>query len=271
MRDALATVLGLRRQGFFIPYRHAAAVRPQAYPALEPLFAAALPRMEAWLALAEAHAGRLAALEGPPPEPRLDQDWFPRLDAAMLYAVVRESVPARVVEVGSGHSTRFVVRALLDAGVPTAGVVTCIDPNPRARLAGLTVRHVASLVQDADPALFEALGAGDILFIDSSHVLVPGGDVDLLLNGVLPRLPVGALVHLHDIFLPDPYPDAWAWRGYGEQVAAGCLLQGGAWEVLFASRYLATRRPERLAASPLATLPLLPGTHESSLWLRKRG
>lgn len=245
-------------------------MRPQGYPALEPLFAAGRPRIEAWLARAEAHASRLAELDGPPPEPRLDQDWFPRLDAAMLYAVVRDTIPARVVEVGSGHSTRFIVRALRDAGAPTAGV-TCVDPDPRARLAGLPVRHLAGLVQDVDPALFAELGAGDILFIDSSHVLVPGGDVDLLLNDVLPRLPAGVLVHLHDIFLPDPYPEAWAWRGYGEQVAAGCLLQGGAWEVLFASRYLATRLRERLAASPLATLPLLPGTHESSLWLVKRG
>jgi hypothetical protein len=60
------------------------------------------------------------------------------------------------------------------------------------------------------------------------------------------------------------------WRGYNEQVAVGCLLQGGAWEVLFASRYMVTRRAERVAASPLAKLPLVPGTFESSLWLEKR-
>ncbi len=224
--------------------------------------------MEALLARAEALAPRLLTFDGPPPEPRFNQDWVPRLDAAVLYALLRHRPPARVVEIGSGHSTRFAARALRDAGA--AAELVCVDPAPRARLDGLPVRHVPRLLQDADPALFAGLGAGDVLFVDSSHVAMPGSDVDLLLNGVLPQLAPGALVHLHDIFLPDPYPESWAWRGYNEQVAVGCLLQGGAWEVLFASRYMATRRPERLRDSLLAALPLLPGTFESSLWLEKK-
>lgn len=255
--------------GFRIPYRHAAAVRPVRHDALEPVFARALPRMEEVLVLAEALAPRLLAFDGPPPGPRFAQDWFPRLDAAVLYALLCHRPPARVVEIGSGHSTRFAARAIRDAGASTE--LVCVDPAPRARLDGLPVRHVPLLLQDADPALFEGLGAGDVLFIDSSHVAMPGSDVDLLLNGVLPRLAAGALVHLHDVFLPDPYPEEWAWRGYNEQVAVGCLLQGGAFEVVFASRYLVTQRAERVAASPLAELPLLAGVLESSLWLEKRG
>jgi len=227
-----------------------------------------MPAMEALLMLAEALAPRLVMLDGPPPEPRFTQDWFPRLDAAVLYTLLRERSPARVVEIGSGHSTRFAARALRDAGAPIE--LVCVDPAPRARLDGLPVRHLPQLLQHVDPALFAGLGAGDVLFVDSSHVAMPGSDVDLLLNGMLPRLAPGALVHLHDIFLPDPYPEEWAWRGYNEQVAVGCLLQGGAWEVLFASRYMVTRRAERVAASPLAKLPLVPGTFESSLWLEKR-
>ena len=64
--------------------------------------------------------------------------------------------------------------------------------------------------------------------IDSSHTLVPGSDVDLLLNRVLPALSAGAVVHVHDIFLPDNYPDDWAWRGYNEQLGVAPLLFGGA-------------------------------------------
>jgi predicted O-methyltransferase YrrM len=229
----------------------------------------ALPGMLAVLAEAEAFAGELAAMAGPPPEPRFDQDWFPRLDAAVLYGLVRGRRPRRVVEVGSGHSTRFVTRAARDAGRVTE--IVCVDPAPRARLDGLPVRHVAALLQDADPALFAGLAASDVLLIDSSHVAVPGSDVDLLLNEVLPALVPGVLVHLHDIFLPDPYPEAWAWRGYNEQVAVGCLLQGGAFGLLFSSHLVTTRAADRLAASPLARLPLLPGAPESSLWLEKRG
>ncbi|HET6520857.1 MAG TPA: class I SAM-dependent methyltransferase [Geminicoccaceae bacterium] len=267
----LRTVLGLRPPGgFFIPYRYAASVEPIGYGALEPRLAAALPACRELLAEIERHRGALLALCGPPPAPRFDQDWFPRLDAAAAYAVVRRCRPRRIVEVGSGHSTRFLARALGDGGLPDS-ILTCIDPAPRVALNGLAaVRRIAAVVQDAPEAVFGELEAGDILFVDSSHVLVPGSDVDVLLNRVLPALPAGALVHFHDVFLPDPYPAAWAWRGYGEQMALACLLQGGAYEVVFASRYLATRHAPLLAGGVLAALPLRDGAFESSLWLRKR-
>ena len=98
---------------------------------------------------------------------------------------------------------------------------------------------------------------------------MPGSDVDLLLNRVLPQLAPGVLVHLHDIFLPDPYPPEWAWRGYNEQVAVACLLHGGGYALRFASHYLATRHAPRLAAGVIGELPLSPGAFESSLWLEK--
>jgi predicted O-methyltransferase YrrM len=236
---------------------------------LEPLFLAAGPAMERMLCQAEPYADRLAELRGPAPEPRLDQDWFARLDAALLYGFIREQRPGRIVEIGSGHSTRFAVRAVRDAG--SHAKITAIDPAPRASLAGLPVQLMRCLLQDASPALLAMLQAGDLLVIDSSHVAVPGSDVDLLLNDVLPRLAAGVVVHVHDIFLPDPYPESWAWRGYNEQVAVGALLQGGAYEILFSSHFMTTRRADRLAASPLSRLPLVEGARETSLWLQKRG
>lgn len=255
------------RPGFFIPYRHAARTEPVSYPALESLFAAALPAMGEVLAAIERHAERLAGLNGPPPAPRWNQDWFPRLDGAALYAMVRIARPRRVVEIGSGHSTRFLAMAAGDLALGTS--VTCIDPEPRADLAGLAVELQARLLRPADADLAAALGPGDILFVDSSHLLVPGSDVDLVLNHLLPRLRPGVLVHLHDIFLPDAYPAAWAWRGYAEQVAVACLLHGGGWRLRFASRYLVTRHPGVLAAGAVARLPLPQGAFESSLWLER--
>jgi len=65
-----------------------------------------------------------------PPQPRWDQDWFPRLDAAAAYAIVRKTQPRRIVEVGSGHSTRFLARAVADGKLETE--ITAIDPQPRA-------------------------------------------------------------------------------------------------------------------------------------------
>jgi hypothetical protein len=125
------------------------------------------------------------------------------------------------------------------------------------------------VVQRAPETLFEELQASDVLFVDSSHVLMPGTDVDWLLNRVLPKLAAGVLVHFHDVFLPDPYPGSWAWRGYNEQQAIALLLQGPAYECLFASHYVATRLSDRLARGVLAQLPR-PAGPESSLWLAKR-
>lgn len=199
-----------------------------------------------------------------PPSPRWNQDWFPRLDAAAAYAVVRESRPARIIEVGSGHSTRFMARAVADGGLPTR--FTAIDPEPRASIAGLKIDCLHRNVQETDPSLFLELGAEDILFIDSSHQRAPGSDVAFLFDEVLPGLPGGVRVHFHDVFLPDAYPEHWAWRRYNEQDAIQDLLPHYAAE--FSSHWIVTRAPETLCGV-LARLPLVPGALESSLWLRK--
>lgn len=91
-----------------------------------------------------------------------------------------------------------------------------------------------------------------MLAIDSSHVLMPGTDVDVLLNRALPALPAGILVHVHDVFLPDGYPPAWAWRGYNEQLAIATLIQGGGFRLVWSSRYVATRMAEPLRGRTVA-------------------
>ncbi len=268
LRFGVATLLGREARGFFIPYRYASGVTPRDYPALKPVFRAAEDRMLGLLDAIDARAESLLAIQAGPGPARFEQGWFPRLDAAAAYALVRRERPRRIVEIGSGHSTRFLARAVQDEGAATA--VTCIDPAPRATLAQLAVQHVPTLLQDADPALIAGLQAGDILFIDSSHVAMPGTDVDRLFLDVLPRLSPGVIVHVHDITLPDAYPAEWAWRGYNEQLLVGTLLQGGAYELLFASHYAARTWPQRIGRGVLGRIPLQPGVPETSLWLRKR-
>ena len=217
------------------------------------------------LRLIEQYAAALEAIGAePPPAPRWNQDWFPRLDAAAAYALVRSTRPKRIVEVGSGHSTRFLARAVADEGLDTH--IVAIDPRPRASLAGLNVEWIATPVQRV--AAFPALAPGDMLFIDSSHQLKPGSDVDFLLNAVLPLLPAGVRVHFHDIFLPDDYPAHWNWRRYNEQAAVAGLLERNVFKVDFASHATVSRQPESLGGV-LARLPLVPGAIESSLWLTK--
>ncbi len=112
----------------------------------------------------EAQADALAAIDGAPPEPRFGQIWCPRLDAAALYTLVRTERPQRIVEVGSGHSTRFLWRAVRDEGLETH--LTAIDPEPRADLAGLPITLIRDVVQGVDRAPFAALRAGDLLFVE---------------------------------------------------------------------------------------------------------
>jgi Methyltransferase domain len=214
--------------------------------------------------LIESYAADLEAIGSePPPAPRWNQDWFPRLDAAAAYAMVRSTRPRRIVEVGSGHSTRFMARAVADGRLDTQ--ITAIDPRPRAALRGLAIEWLQARVETLRHRPFGALGANDILFIDSSHQLKPGGDVEFLLNEVIPQLPAGVRVHFHDIFLPDSYPGQWAWRRYNEQAAVKKLIDAGVLRVDFSSHETAKQKMSGI----LARLPILPGAVESSLWLTR--
>jgi hypothetical protein len=272
-RLGLLTVLGLARRGFFIPYRFAETV-PEAgtvapYPAIEDRFQSAEVAFRETLEAVDRFGEALLAIgEAPPPAPRWTQDWFPTLDAAVAYAMVRRYEPARIIEVGSGHSTRFLKRAVDDGALPTT--ITAIDPEPRRGVDRLDIDLRRRTLSDVDPAVFEELQPGDILFIDSSHIMMPGSDVDDLLNRVLPRLPTGALVHIHDIFLPDDYPADWGWRGYNEQQAVALLVSTGGYEPLFASHYARTRMAAAIADTVLARLPAVATARPASVWLRKR-
>lgn len=201
-----------------------------------------------------------------PPAPRFAQDWFPGLDAAIAYALVRTRRPRHIVEIGSGHSTRFLSRAIADGRLATR--LVAIDPAPRATLDGLDVEWLRTPLQRVDRSPFASLAAGDILFVDSSHILVPGSDVDVILNEIWPILPARVLIHVHDIFLPDSYPEAWEWRGYNEQNAVAPLL--AAHQLLWSSRWAATRMANAVEAAGLAALPRPTTALETSLWLEKR-
>ena len=261
----LPTVLGLKPRGWFIPHRYAPLLPPPGdqppYPAIERLFEREAPVFNAVLDAVDGQGPALEQLGS-----LLDQSWFPSLDAAVAYTLVRERKPRRIVEVGSGHSTRVLARAL--GGLAE---IVAIDPAPRAEIVDLPgVRVISSTLQKVPFEPFAALEAGDALFIDSSHILMPGSDVDILLNRVMPMLPKGVLVHIHDIFLPFDYPAIWGWRAYNEQQGVALLLTAGAYRPLFASAWTERRLAERLAASVVARLPHPADAIAASLWIEKQ-
>ncbi len=270
LKMGLSTLLGWRRQGYFIPYRYADQLgpTPATYLALETLLGRHHDTFTRLMTDMEAYAAELQGFSGClPPSPRWEQSWFPRLDGAIAYGLTRRLRPRLIIEVGSGHSTRFFARACQDEGLETE--LIAIDPAPRADLAKLPVTLLRKPLQQVDLSLFERLEAGDMLFIDSSHLLLPGSDADCLLNRVWPLLAAGVIVHFHDILLPDDYPKQWHWRGYNEQQGVGVLLSCAAAEPIWASHYVATRMAVQLQASFLGSLPLQSDALETSLWLRK--
>ena len=190
-----------------------------------------------------------------PDSPTLDRFYtensqFSWLDARALFVLLLHWHPRRVIEVGSGYSSLL----MGDVNARFCGErmrITCIEPYPRPflkqGLPGIT-RVVTEKVQSAPLAGFAELEAGDVLFIDSSHVAKTGSDVNFLFFEVFPRLAKGVYVHLHDIFLPHEYPREWVLdenRSWNEQYLVRALLQGGdAFEVLFGCSYAFHRFPE---------------------------
>ncbi len=136
-----------------------------------------------------------------------ENDYFSGFDAAVYYSLIRHLRPKRVVEIGSGYSTRIANEALTRNG---NGKLTCIEPFPE-RLNGLSlkVELIQKRVEELDVEFFSCLEANDILFIDSSHTVKFGSDVCFELLEVLPTLRPGVWVHVHDIFFPHDYPAEW--------------------------------------------------------------
>lgn len=129
------------------------------------------------------------------------------IEAQALHGILRTLRPGRYLEVGSGVSTHIALQALTrnaEEGHP--GTVTCIEPYPRDWLTRDARVHLhRTPVQAVDLAAFTSLTAGDVLFVDSSHVVKPGSDVNFLVLEVFPRLAPGVIVHVHDIYLPYDY------------------------------------------------------------------
>jgi len=200
-------------------------------------------------------------------------EFFSRLDAWALQAMLRWLRPARFIEVGSGWSSLVaaqVNREHLDGAMD----LTCIEPYPADYLLpgvpGLS-RLVDAPVQDVALETFLELGDGDVLFIDSSHVMKTGSDVQYLYHEVLPRLQAGVVVHVHDIFLPWDYPVDWvlAGRGWNEQyVLQSFLAFNDAFEILLGIGWMAHHHPDALAEA----IPGYPATTRDgggSFWMRR--
>ena len=153
-------------------------------------------------------------------------------DAIILFCMIRELKPRRILEIGSGHTSALILdtnERYFDGGIEC----TFIEPHPELLFSLLRPnqdrepRLIPRKLQDVDLTVFDALEAGDILFVDSSHVVKAGSDCQLLFSDILPRLNPGTLIHFHDIFERFDYPSEWLreGRGWNEQYILRAFLQ----------------------------------------------
>ena len=174
----------------------------------------------------------------------IQNGYFPSPDAELYGAMIVAHRPTRVVEVGAGYSTAVARATIEHLGADTA--LHVIDPQPRRSVVGLADRVERCRVERSSLAS-ESVEAGTLLFIDSSHLVRPGGDGPFLYCRLLPSLPPGVLVHVHDVFLPFDYPRVYQERGYAEQYLLHALLSaGGRFEVLFATYFMSAERGEAM-------------------------
>ena len=201
---------------------------------------------------------------------------FEHADATILFAMIGLVSPRRVIEIGSGFSSACLLDAIDHWGLDEVSV-TCVDPDP-ARLRSVMrpddhrrIELIEAPVQSLATDMFSALQAGDILFIDSTHVLKTGSDVQWELFTLLPILAPGVLVHFHDIHYPFEYPDPWIFDknfSWNEIYALRAfLMYNSRFEIVVWGSCLAAENPALLEQ----TCPLALQNPGGSLWLKVVG
>jgi hypothetical protein len=166
-------------------------------------------------------------------------------DADYLYQLIRTFKPRRILEIGSGHSTKIAAAALKRNAQETPGEysLTCIEPYEVPWLERLQgVKVIRKLVEDCEIDWTKALGPGDLLFIDSSHIIRPQGDVLTEYLQILPSLPSGVFIQVHDIRTPRDYFHEWIvdeMRFWNEQYLFEAVVSNTArYKVIGALNYL---------------------------------
>jgi hypothetical protein len=194
-------------------------------------------------------------------------------DAEFLYQVIRACKPGKIIEVGSGQSTRM-ARAAIKRNMEESGGYSCqqisIEPYENDWLEQLGVVVLRQRLEDVDVSIFDSLGPNDLLFIDSSHVIRPQGDVVVEYLEIIPRLRPGVIVHVHDIFSPRDYPREWLLEKlllWDEQYLFEAFMTNNRdWSILAALNFLKHRE----FAGLQRVCPFLTDKHEpASIYIQR--
>jgi len=211
------------------------------------------------------------SLADDPCSPYWSNLFFGGLDAASLVCFILETRPEVYFEIGSGNSTKFARHAINLDGLQTK--VISLDPQPRAEIDALCDEVRRIRLEDSDHQIFSILQAGDILFFDGSHRVFTNSDVTVFFLEILPSLPPGVLVHIHDINLPLDYPPEWNDRFYSEQymLAAMLLCEDRPFDIILPNCYVVSDPALSKTASILMSGTSVDPAPAVSFWIRTRG
>ena len=204
-------------------------------------------------------------------KPQWGNGFLPALDMMMLYTMVVHHRPRNVIEIGSGNSTKVIKAALMDHDI--ASSITSIDPDPRATIDDLSDRIIRKGLEDCDiNEICDQLNAGDILFIDNSHRVLPNSDAMVVFTEILHRLKTGVIVHIHDIYIPYDYPQFMCDRYYSEQYALMAILLSnpGRYRTIMPTYYISQEKTYQDQMSSIWSLPQITAgeKHGGSYWLQ---
>jgi len=197
-------------------------------------------------------------------------------DAEYLYSMIRHFRPAIFIEIGAGQSTLMARNAILKNASLDSNYTcehVCIEPYLAKWLEELPIKVIRQPVELVERTLFESLIKNDILFIDSSHIIRPQGDVLIEYLQILPRLHRGVIVHIHDIFTPRDYLDEWVKKQvvfWNEQYLLEAFLScNPQFEIIGALNFLKRHYPAELSAKCPILAEQISHRQPGSLWLRK--
>lgn len=196
-------------------------------------------------------------------------------DGAFLYAMIRSLKPRQMVEVGSGNSTLIAADAIHKNRAEHGGNTcrhVCIEPFEMPWLEDRGIEVVRERVESLDSSFFSTLGAGDILFIDSSHVVRPDGDVLYLFQSILPVLNKGVYVHVYDIFTPYHYPRHWLLEKvlfWNEQYLLEAFLAMNEGFVVVAALHDLHRNDFEALAEACPPVRRNPSSSPSGFWIKR--
>lgn len=204
--------------------------------------------------------------------PGWNNGMLPGLDIVGIYAMLALKKPARYVEVGSGNSTKVAFKAKSDNNLSTE--IVSIDPMPRAEIDNLADTIIREPFENIDYTQVLNLEAGDILFIDNSHRILPNSDSMVFFMEILPKLKKGVIVHIHDIYLPYDYPQFMCDRFYTEQygLAMYILANSEKYATILPNYFISEDKELSELIAPMWDHPNLKGVeqHGGSFWLEIR-